>query len=372
VVGGRRVGGEVEGGDDFGEEEPGAEAAVDLHGAFAIPAEAGVTGEIAFEDRAGVDVVPLAAAEAGEERVELPEALFDEVVVVVVPGVASDAEGAVAFGAFGALPVVGGEDDEGFGFGDEEAGIGAAVEVFGHPGHVAELAVCDPLFEEVAMGGGTCGGDSAVGEAEIESAQADLGLEVVGHGGRCGGGGDWARVFLRGGKNGQRGGQGVGDGQARGGNFYFMSALSTQLTEDMKTAMRAKDTVTLNVVRNLKSALKYAAIEKLGAEGELEEVDALAVVRKEMKKMQDSVEGAEKAERPEAVAAAKAEIAVLERYLPAAMSEGDLEALVEAVIAEVGATSKKEMGAVMKVLQEKAAGRADNRLLSAAVAKRLN
>lgn len=150
-----------------------------------------------------------------------------------------------------------------------------------------------------------------------------------------------------------------------------MSTLATQLTEDMKTAMRAKDSVTLNVVRNLKSALKYAAIEKLGAEGELDEVEAVAVVRKEMKKMQDSVDGAEKAGRPEAVAAAKAEIAVLERYLPAAMSQEDLEALVDAVIKEVGATSKKEMGAVMKVLQEKAAGRADNRLLSAAVAKRL-
>lgn len=157
-----------------------------------------------------------------------------------------------------------------------------------------------------------------------------------------------------------------------GGDFdKTMSSLATQLTEDMKTAMRAKDAVTLNVVRNLKSALKYGAIEKLGAEGELAEADALAVVRKEMKKLQDSVEGAEKAGRPEAVAAAKAEIAVLERYLPAAMSPEELEALVEAVIAETGATSKKEMGAVMKALQERAAGRADNRLISAAVAKRL-
>ena len=169
-------------------------------------------------------------------------------------------------------------------------------------------------------------------------------------------------------------GKGVdrGTGMSKlGAEFTFMSTFSTQLTEDMKTAMRAKDTVTLNVVRNLKSALKYAAIEKLGAEGELDDAEAIAVVRKEMKKMQDSVEGAEKADRPEAVAAAKAEIAVLERYLPAAMSAEDLEALVDAVIAEVGATSKKEMGAVMKVLQEKAAGRADNRLLSAAVGKRL-
>ena len=150
-----------------------------------------------------------------------------------------------------------------------------------------------------------------------------------------------------------------------------MPTLAAQLTEDMKTAMRAKDSVTLNVVRNLKSALKYAAIEKLGAEGELDDVEAIAVVRRELKKLQDSVDGAEKAGRPEAVESARQEIAVLERYLPAAMSAEELQALVEAVIAETGATSKKEMGAVMKLLQERAAGRADNKALSAAVATRL-
>lgn len=151
-----------------------------------------------------------------------------------------------------------------------------------------------------------------------------------------------------------------------------MSTFATRLTEDMKRAMRAKDTVALNVVRNLKSAMKYAAIEKLGAEGELDDVEAIVVVRRELKKMQDSADGAEKAGRPEAVEAARAEIAVLERYLPAAMSGEELSALVDAVIAEVGATSKKEMGAVMKVLQERVAGRADNKAVSTAVSQRLN
>lgn len=149
-----------------------------------------------------------------------------------------------------------------------------------------------------------------------------------------------------------------------------MSFIS-QISEDLKTAMRAKDTVALNVIRNLKSALKYAAIEKLGAEGELEDTDALAVVRKEIKKLNDSVEGAEKAGRPEAADAAKAEIAVLEKYLPAAMSADDLAKLVETVIAELGATSKKDMGAVMKTLQERVAGRADSKSISTEVAKRL-
>ncbi len=150
-----------------------------------------------------------------------------------------------------------------------------------------------------------------------------------------------------------------------------MSTFSSRLTEDMKTAMKARDSVTLNVVRNLKSALKYAAIEKLGAEGELDEVDSLAVVRKEIKKRQDSVESYEKAARPELADVEKAEIAILEKYLPAAMSQDELVTLVEAAIAETGATSKKDMGGVMKLLQGRAAGRADTKSLSQEVAKRL-
>lgn len=145
-----------------------------------------------------------------------------------------------------------------------------------------------------------------------------------------------------------------------------------RILEDMKTAMKAKDTVALNVVRNLKSAMKYAAIEKLGADGELGETDAIGVIRKEIKKRQDSVASYEQANRQDLADNEKAEIAVLEKYLPAAMSEAEIVALVEAVIAELGATSKKEMGAVMKALGERAAGRADNRLLSAEVGKRLS
>lgn len=150
-----------------------------------------------------------------------------------------------------------------------------------------------------------------------------------------------------------------------------MSTFSARLTEDMKNAMKAKDTVALNVTRNLKSAIKYAAIEKGGADGELDDTEAIAVVRKEMKKLQDSLAGFEQAGRSDSADAIKTEIAALEKYLPAGMSTDELTALVEAVIAETGATSKKEMGAVMKTLQERAAGRADNRALSAEVAKRL-
>lgn len=147
--------------------------------------------------------------------------------------------------------------------------------------------------------------------------------------------------------------------------------ISAQILEDMKTAMKAKDSVTLNVVRALKSAIKYAAIEKSGADGELDDTDAILVVRKEIKKRQDSIASYETAGRQELADTEKAEIAVLEKYLPTAMSADDLVKLVEAVIAELGATSKKDMGNVMKVLQERSEGRADNRALSSEVAKRL-
>jgi uncharacterized protein YqeY len=146
--------------------------------------------------------------------------------------------------------------------------------------------------------------------------------------------------------------------------------LSQRISEDLKTAMKAKDTVALNVIRSIKSALTYASVAP-GAEGELSDTDAIAVVRKEIKKRQDSVASYEAAAREDLAATEKAEIEVLEKYLPAGMSESEVVSLVESTIAEVGATSKKDMGAVMKVLQEKAAGRADNRQLSAEVAKRL-
>lgn len=150
-----------------------------------------------------------------------------------------------------------------------------------------------------------------------------------------------------------------------------MSQISASISEDMKTAMRAKDTVALNVVRALKSAIKYAAIEKHGAEGDLDDAEAIVVVRREIKKRQDSLSQYEQANRPELAEVEKAEIAVLEKYLPAAMSHDDLVKLIEAAIAELGATSKKDMGKVMKLVQERTEGRADNKAISSEVSSRL-
>jgi len=147
--------------------------------------------------------------------------------------------------------------------------------------------------------------------------------------------------------------------------------ISQSIVEDMKTAMRAKDSLTLNVVRNLKSSIKYAAIEKLGAEGELPDLDVITVIRKEIKKRQDSIASYEAANRADLADTEKAEMAVLEKYLPAAMSLEEIVKLVEGAIAETGATSKKDMGPVMKLVQERAAGRADGKTISTEVSKRL-
>ena len=148
-------------------------------------------------------------------------------------------------------------------------------------------------------------------------------------------------------------------------------SLALKIDEQIKEAMKSKDADRLGVLRMLKSAMKYAVIEKYGAEGEAKDEDVLAAVRKEIKKRQDSIEAFEKGGRPDQATKEKAEMKILEAYLPAAMSEADLEKLVKAVIAELGATDKKAMGAVMKVCQAKAAGRADNRALSALVGKLL-
>lgn len=147
--------------------------------------------------------------------------------------------------------------------------------------------------------------------------------------------------------------------------------LQSQVDNDLKEAMRARDGVKLNTLRMLKSAVKNAAIEKGGADAVLDDVEASAVIRKQIKQRQDSVEGFEKGGRPELAANEKAEIEILAAYLPKGLSTEELAALVKDAIAEAGATTKQQMGAVMKIATAKAAGRADGRALSAEVQKQL-
>ena len=148
--------------------------------------------------------------------------------------------------------------------------------------------------------------------------------------------------------------------------------LQQRVDLDLKEAMRAKDATKLNVLRMLKSALKYAVIAKSDAEAELSDSEAVQVIRKQAKQRQDSIESFEKGGRAELADKEKQELAILNTYLPQGMSPDELAKVVRETIAELGATSKAQMGAVMKALQTKLGGRADGRTLSSEVARQLN
>ncbi len=151
-----------------------------------------------------------------------------------------------------------------------------------------------------------------------------------------------------------------------------MSDTTTQISEDIKTAMRAKDSTDLNAFRALKSALTNAAIEKGGLGTALDEPEILAVIRKQIKQRQDSIEQFEKADRAELAENEKAEIVILSKYLPTPLTEDEMTAIVDQAVSETGASSKADMGKAMKSAQELADGRADGKFLSSAVMKRLS
>ena len=148
--------------------------------------------------------------------------------------------------------------------------------------------------------------------------------------------------------------------------------LLQRVDSDLKEAMRAKEGTKLGVLRMLKSALKYAAIAKSGAESELSDAEAIQVIRKQAKQRQDSIESFEKGGRTELAHKEKEELALLNTYLPQAMSAEELKKVVRETIAELGATSKAQMGVVMKALQAKAGGRVDGKTLSAEVGRQLS
>jgi uncharacterized protein len=142
-----------------------------------------------------------------------------------------------------------------------------------------------------------------------------------------------------------------------------------RLSQEIKTAMLAKDAERLSALRMLKSAVGYAQMERQTES--LSEADFVSVVQKEVKKRRDASEQFEQGGRPELAAKERREITVLETYLPKALSAAELEELVKGTIQELGASSKKEMGPVIKAVQAKAAGRADGKSISTAVGKLL-
>ena len=150
----------------------------------------------------------------------------------------------------------------------------------------------------------------------------------------------------------------------------FMT-IQEEIDTDLKDAMRSRDAERLAVLRMVKSALTNAAIEKRGATSGLADAEALTVIRKQVKQRQDSIESFEKGGRPELAAKERKEIEFLREYLPKPLGEDEIDELVKLAIAEVGATSKAQMGAVMKIATEKAAGRVEGKKLSQAVQKAL-
>ena len=148
--------------------------------------------------------------------------------------------------------------------------------------------------------------------------------------------------------------------------------LQERVDADLKAAMRAKDATKLGVLRMLKSGLKYAAIAKSGAEAELSDAEAVQVIRKQAKQRQDSIESFEKGGRAELAKKEKEELSILNGYLPQPMSADEVSKIVRETIAEAGATSRAQMGTVMKALQAKVAGRVDGKALSAEVARQLS
>ena len=122
-----------------------------------------------------------------------------------------------------------------------------------------------------------------------------------------------------------------------------MSTFAENVMDDLKIAMKAKDSVALTTLRALKTALTNAAIESGNKDNVIEQADALVIVRKQIKQRNDSIEQFENAGRSELAEKEKAEIVVLEKYLPAAMSSEEVSAIVAAAVAETGASSRADM-----------------------------
>ncbi|MDO5472856.1 MAG: GatB/YqeY domain-containing protein [Akkermansia sp.] len=151
-----------------------------------------------------------------------------------------------------------------------------------------------------------------------------------------------------------------------------MSTIYDQITAGMKAAMLGKDTVTLGALRSLKAALQNAQVARGNAHELLPDNEAQNVVRKQIKQREDAISMYEKAGRAELAEKEQAEIKALSVFLPAEMTEEEVMPILKTVIAELGATSKKDMGRVMKEMQARTAGAAPGKLLSRLVGSLLS
>ena len=147
-----------------------------------------------------------------------------------------------------------------------------------------------------------------------------------------------------------------------------MSELKAKLMEAMKDAMRAQDKERLGVIRMATAALKQIEVDE---RVELDDARVLATLEKLIKSRRESATAFEAGGRPELVAKENAEIVVLQSFLPAQLTEGEIDALIAEAIAETGAASARDMGKVMNVLRPKLTGRADTGAVSQKVKARL-
>ena len=146
-------------------------------------------------------------------------------------------------------------------------------------------------------------------------------------------------------------------------------SLKQQITEDMKAAMRAKDSARLGAIRLLLAAMKQREVDE---RIELSDADVISIIEKMIKQRRDSISQFEAAKRQELADAEKFEIAVLQVYMPQLMTEDEVAATVAEAIASSGAKSPQEMGKVIALLKPRLAGRADMGKVSALVKARLS
>ena len=141
-------------------------------------------------------------------------------------------------------------------------------------------------------------------------------------------------------------------------------SLKNQITEDMKTAMRAKDAERLGTIRLLTAAIKQKEVDE---RVELDDAAVVAVIDKMVKQRKDSITAFEQGGREDLAAKERAEMAVLAAYLPERLSADDIAAEVKAIVAELGASGPGDMGKVMGAVKARLAGKADMGAVSAAV-----
>lgn len=149
--------------------------------------------------------------------------------------------------------------------------------------------------------------------------------------------------------------------------------LKDTIENDLRTAMKARDTARVGVLRMLKARVQEALVAlraKEGADAALSDEAVIEVVNRHAKQVRESLDGAQQAGREELCAQATAELAIIEGYLPQQLSDDEITAIVSDAIKESGATSPREMGAVMKLVMPKTKGRADGKKVNETV-KRL-